>query len=272
LDLLYFILFVSILIFIHELGHFAAAKMFGVKVLTFAIGFGPKIIRIRGRETEYCLGILPFGGFVKMLEEGKGETILPEEKKRTFEAQSLGKRVLIVLAGPAMNVLFPVVLYTSVYMDDRTFEQPAVGTVLDHKPADGKLEPGDVIDRIDGKEMESFPDVQSAIKGKAGAPVIFSITRDGKQLDVPITPEEEVLMLEPVELEMTELGVGNEHAVVEQRRADAGTDRHGHHEAAVPARRAVTRFRDTCGVRVVEHDAWAIDRPREHRGRVRADP
>lgn len=204
MDLLYFILFVSILIFIHELGHFAAAKMFGVKVLTFAIGFGPKVIRIRGRETEYCLGILPFGGFVKMLEEGKGETILPEEKKRTFEAQSLGKRVLIVLAGPAMNVLFPVVLYTSVYMDDRTFDPPVVGTVLDHKPADGKLQPGDVIAKIDGSEVESFPDVQSAIKKKAGTPVLFSVVRDGKPLDVPVTPEEEVLMLEPVELEMTE--------------------------------------------------------------------
>src|SRR4051812_33177806 len=79
LDLLYFVLFVSILIFIHEFGHFAFAKLFGVKVLTFSIGFGPKILKVRGRETEYCVGILPFGGFVKMLEEGKAEQpILPE--------------------------------------------------------------------------------------------------------------------------------------------------------------------------------------------------
>ena len=70
MDLLYFVLFVSILIFIHELGHFVAAKIFGVKVLTFSIGFGPKILRVRGKETEYCLGIHPFGGFVKMLEKG----------------------------------------------------------------------------------------------------------------------------------------------------------------------------------------------------------
>src|ERR1700730_1823381 len=87
-DLLYFVLLVSSLIFIHESGHFAFAKIFGVKVLTFSIGFGPKLLRIRGKETEYCLGILPFGGFVKMLEESKREgPIMPEDRHRTFESQ-----------------------------------------------------------------------------------------------------------------------------------------------------------------------------------------
>src|SRR3981081_1230825 len=85
-DLLYFVLLVSSLIFIHESGHFAFAKIFGVKVITFSVGFGPKVLRIRGKETEYCVGLLPFGGFVKMLEESKrAEPILPEERGRTFE-------------------------------------------------------------------------------------------------------------------------------------------------------------------------------------------
>src|SRR4029078_12204191 len=93
LDLLYFVLFISILIFIHEFGHFVFAKLFGVKVLTFSIGFGPKVLKVRGKETEYCIGILPFGGFVKMLEDGKTkEPILPEDKPRTFEAMALWKR------------------------------------------------------------------------------------------------------------------------------------------------------------------------------------
>ena len=127
MDLLYFILLVSILIFIHESGHFAFAKIFGVKVITFSIGFGPKIFRIRGKETEYCVGLLPFGGFVKMLEGRGTERILPEDRARTFESQALWKRIVIVLAGPAMNVLFPLALYTSVYMDDREFLPPTVG-------------------------------------------------------------------------------------------------------------------------------------------------
>src|SRR5437870_1871144 len=112
MDLLYFVILISVLIFVHESGHFAFAKVFGVKVITFSIGFGPKIVRLRGKETEYCIGILPFGGFVKMLEESKrSEPLLPEEKHRTFESKALWKRIVIVLAGPAMNVLFPLVLY-----------------------------------------------------------------------------------------------------------------------------------------------------------------
>ncbi len=204
MDLLYFILFVSALIFIHELGHFSCAKFFGVKVLTFSIGFGPKIIRIRGKETEYCIGLLPLGGFVKMLEEGKGEEILPEDRRRTFEAQALWKRVVIVLAGPAMNVLFPILLYTSVFLDDREFLPPDIGVVLPDRPADGRLFAGDVILAIDGTTVTSFPEVQKIISRRANKPLTMLVERDGKQLSIDVTPSEEIERLEPRELEMTE--------------------------------------------------------------------
>jgi regulator of sigma E protease len=191
-DLLYFVLLVSSLIFIHESGHFAFAKIFGVKVLMFSIGFGPKILRIRGKETEYCVGLLPFGGFVKMLEESKrSEPILPEDQHRTFEAQALWKRVVIVLAGPAMNLLFPVALYTSVFLEVEQFLPPTVGQVVPGKPADGKLYPGDRILRVDGDEVTSFPEVQQVIARKAGKPVTLNIERDGKNLDVTLTPRDE---------------------------------------------------------------------------------
>lgn len=205
MDLLYFILFISILIFIHEFGHFAFAKLFGVKVLTFSIGFGPKVVKVRGKETEYCIGILPFGGFVKMLEEGKAEQpILPEEKHRTFEAQPLWKRVVIVLAGPAMNLVFPIALYTSVYLDDKEFLPPTVGAVFPGKPADGKLFPGDVITAIDGEPVQSFPEVQKAFAKKAGVQMRVTIDRDGKSVDTNITPNDEVEVVEPSELELFE--------------------------------------------------------------------
>ena len=205
MDLLYFILFISILIFIHEFGHFAFAKLFGVKVLTFSIGFGPKVLKVRGKETEYCVGILPFGGFVKMLEEGKAEQpILPEEKYRTFEAQPLWKRVVIVLAGPAMNLVFPVALYTSVYLEDKEFLPPTVGAVFPGKPADGKLFPGDVITAIDGDAVASFPEVQKAFAKKAGVPMRVTLDRDGKSIDVTVTPNDEVEVVEPSELELFE--------------------------------------------------------------------
>jgi regulator of sigma E protease len=205
LDLLYFVLFVSILIFIHEFGHFAFAKLFGVKVLTFSIGFGPKVLKVRGKETEYCIGMLPFGGFVKMLEEGKSESpILPEDRPRTFESQALWKRVVIVLAGPAMNILFPIVLYTSVYLEDKEFLPPTVGAVFPGKPADGKLFPGDTIVSIDGKEITSFPDVQKAVAKKGGASVHVVVDRDGKNVDVTLTPTSETEVIEPSELELYE--------------------------------------------------------------------
>ena len=192
MDLLYFVLLVSSLIFIHESGHFAFAKIFGVKVLTFSIGFGPKLLRIRGKETEYCVGLLPFGGFVKMLEESKHtEPILPEERGRTFEAQTVWKRVVIVLAGPAMNLLFPIALYTSVFLEDEQFLPPTVGVVMPGKPADGRLKPGDRIVRIDGTDVTSFPEVQRTIGRRAGKPVMLGILRDGKPLDVQVMPADE---------------------------------------------------------------------------------
>jgi regulator of sigma E protease len=160
-----------------------------VKVLTFSVGFGPKVVRIRGKETEYCLGLWPFGGFVKMLEESKrAEPILPEERGRTFEAQALWKRVVIVLAGPAMNLLFPIALYTSVFLEDDQFLPPTVGVVDAGKPADGKLEPGDRIVRIDDEAVTSFPEVQHVVSRRAGQSVKLGIERDGTSLDVTVTP------------------------------------------------------------------------------------
>jgi regulator of sigma E protease len=204
-DLVYFVLFVSILIFIHEFGHFAFAKLFGVKVLTFSIGFGPKVLKVRGRETEYCVGLLPFGGFVKMLEEGKAkEPILPEDRHRTFEAQVLWRRVVIVLAGPAMNLIFPIALYTSVYLEDREFLPPTVGAVFPGKPAEGKLFPGDVIVSIEETPVHSFPDVQKAFADGAGVPMRVQVDRDGTLVEVTVTPAEEIEVTEPSELELYE--------------------------------------------------------------------
>lgn len=192
MDLLYFILLVSILIFIHESGHFAFAKIFGVKVITFSIGFGPKIVRLRGKETEYCIGLLPFGGFVRMLEGRGAEPILPEDRARTFESQALWKRIVIVLAGPAMNVLFPVALYTSVFLEDKELLPPTVGVVLPGMPAEGKLMSGDRIVSIDGKEVASFPEVQSIIARHANVPVRMVVERDEKNVEVVVTPEDAI--------------------------------------------------------------------------------
>ncbi|HJL28027.1 MAG TPA: site-2 protease family protein, partial [Polyangiaceae bacterium LLY-WYZ-15_(1-7)] len=111
MDLVYFVVLVGALIFVHELGHFVWAKAFGVKVLRFSIGFGPKIAGGRLGETEYVLAAFPIGGYVKMLGENAADVVREEDRPRSFGAQPLWKRVVIVLAGPAMNLVFPLALF-----------------------------------------------------------------------------------------------------------------------------------------------------------------
>ncbi|MFS8067031.1 MAG: M50 family metallopeptidase, partial [Byssovorax sp.] len=189
MDLLYFALLCSVLIFVHELGHFVWAKIFGVKVLTFSIGFGPKIIRIRGRETEYCVGILPLGGFVKMLEENRQEPVLPEDRKRTFEAQALYKRVIIVMAGPAMNVLFPVLLYFAVFVGATRFQPPTVGVVLPGHPAEGKLQPGDRVLEVDGERVEAFAELDRIVAASPNKELKLKVFHANEHIEVTVIPE-----------------------------------------------------------------------------------
>jgi regulator of sigma E protease len=163
MDLLYYLILISSLIFVHELGHFLFAKAFGVKVITFSLGFGPKVLKLRGRETEYCISLLPLGGYVKMLEASKTDVVLPEDRKRTFESLPVFKRVVIVLAGPVMNLIFPVLLYFAVFVGNGPLLPPTVGIVLPGHPADGKLRPGDRIMSIDGQEVATFDEVKRII-------------------------------------------------------------------------------------------------------------
>lgn len=209
MDLVYFAILCSVLIFVHELGHFVWAKIFGVKVLTFSIGFGPKILRLRGRETEYCVGILPLGGFVKMLEETRQESVLPEDKARTFEAQALWKRIIIVLAGPAMNILFPVVLYFSVFMGEQDSAPPTIGIVMPGHPAEGRLLPGDRVLEVNGQTIYTFAEVREMVQKNPGKELQFKVFRGREHVEVTIVPSEQRVEkpLEIVDV-VGEIGIG----------------------------------------------------------------
>ncbi|HMI86953.1 MAG TPA: RIP metalloprotease RseP [Polyangiaceae bacterium] len=201
MDLLYFVILISALIFVHELGHYAWAKIFGVKVITFSLGFGPKILRLRGKETEYCVGVIPLGGFVKMLEETKADPVLPEDRKRTFESQALWKRVVIVFAGPIMNLIFPVVLYFSVFVGERNFLPPTIGIVLPGHAADGKLQAGDRVLAVDGEEIGTYAELARIVRKSPGRELLLKVFRQASYVEVPVTPEE---LIERRELEMVE--------------------------------------------------------------------
>src|SRR5689334_11055690 len=201
MDLLYFIILVSSLIFVHELGHFLFAKAFGVKVLTFSLGFGPKILRLRGRETEYCISLLPLGGYVRMLEESKSDIVLPEDRRRTFESLPLYKRIVVVLAGPLMNLVFPVLLYFSVFVSDGPLLPPTVGVVLPNHAADGKLIPGDRIMSVNGEEIGTFDELKRIIAKSPGRTLRLKVFRDNKHVDVEVVVEDTI---ERKELEIVE--------------------------------------------------------------------
>ncbi len=190
MDLIYFIVLISSLIFVHELGHFLFAKAFGVKVLTFSLGFGPKILRFSGRETEYCLSLLPLGGYVKVLEESKSDLVLPEDRSRTFESLPMYKRIIVVLAGPLMNLLFPVLLYFSIYVTEGPFAPPTVGVVLPEHPASGVLEPGDRIMAIEGAPVGTFDEVKRIVERNPGEKLIFTVFRENQHLDLEVVVQE----------------------------------------------------------------------------------
>jgi regulator of sigma E protease len=197
MHLIYFIILISSLIFVHELGHYLFAKLFGVRVLTFSLGFGPKILRFRGRETEYCIGLLPLGGYVKMLEASRTDIVLPEDRNRTFESLPLLKRIVVVLAGPMMNLVFPVLLYFSVFAGEGPFLPPTVGGVLPGHPAFGLLRPGDRIMSIDGEDVGTFDEVKRSIARKPGAVIKFTVFRDNKHVDVEVVADEVVGSTDP---------------------------------------------------------------------------
>jgi regulator of sigma E protease len=192
MDLVYFVILVSSLIFVHELGHFMVAKAFGLKVITFSLGFGPKILRLRGRETEYCVGLLPLGGYVRLLEATKTEIVLPEDRNRTFESLGYFKRILVVLAGPVMNLVFPLLLYFSVFVVHGAFLPPTIGMVLPGHPADGKLRPGDRVMAVDGVDVGTFDELKRIIAKHPGKTLHLKVFRDNRYVEVEVAAEETI--------------------------------------------------------------------------------
>ena len=183
-----FILAIGILVLIHESGHFAVAKLMGIKVLKFSVGFGPTLISRRwGRDqTEYVIAALPLGGYVKMLGEQGGEPVPAEDSKRAFDNLAPGKRFLIALAGPMANLLFAIVAYAGVAWLGIPGLAPIVGLVQDHSlAAQAQLHPGERITMLDGRPVYTWEDMRMGLLSAAVArtPVTLQTMRsDGAQV------------------------------------------------------------------------------------------
>jgi regulator of sigma E protease len=183
----------SILIFVHELGHFLFAKLFRVKVLKFSLGFGPKVFgRVIG-ETEYLISAFPLGGYVKMLGENPDEqNVDGDERQGSFAHKSVIQRFCIVLAGPLFNLLFSVFLFFVIFSISGVpvaVDNTRVGKVGDTSPAlAAGIKPGDVILQINGKDTKKWLDVLNGVKDSEGKPLTIALQRGAEHLEVQVSP------------------------------------------------------------------------------------
>jgi regulator of sigma E protease len=197
----WFLLVLSIVVFIHELGHFLVARWCGVTVKTFSIGFGKEIFGFTdSKGTRWRFAWIPLGGYVKFLDDANAASqpsteslaeMTPAERAGAFQTKPLWRRAAIVAAGPLANFLLAVVIYTALNatIGIRTIT-PSIGEVIADMPAAAAgVQPGDVIKSIDGWTIEGFEDVQRIVSVNGDRKLMFGIDRDGKMLQIEITPQ-----------------------------------------------------------------------------------
>ena len=176
-----FVLLLGVLIFIHELGHFAVAKWLGVQVEKFSIGFGPALFARRVGETEYVVAALPLGGFVKMLGEVPGEELAPDEVGRAFNHRPVWQRIAIALAGPVMNLILPVFLVAAILMSGVPTITSRIGGVLPGSPAErAGLREGDRVVAVAGETLWRWEDLETRLRAPGDPALALEVERDGQ--------------------------------------------------------------------------------------------
>ena len=186
-----FVLLLGVLVFIHELGHFAVAKWLGVKVEKFSVGFGPSLLARRYGETEYVIAALPLGGFVKMLGELPGEELDPAEAARAFNTRPIWQRIAIALAGPAMNLVLPVFLIAALLMSGVPTLTSRIGGVVPGSAAEqAGLREGDRVTAVNGESLWRWQDLEEKLAAPGPAQVTLRVERAGEEpLDVALPRE-----------------------------------------------------------------------------------
>jgi regulator of sigma E protease len=188
--IIYAAVLLGVLIFVHEAGHFLLAKLLGVKVLKFSLGFGPKILGRKFGETEYQLSAVPLGGYVKMLGEEPGEELEESEKNRAYNYQPVWKRFLIVFSGPFFNLLFAAFIFVLVFLAGVPVPLPDIGKMQENSPAAAAgLMTGDRVLQINGKKVDSWQDIYGTLADNPGKALLFGVKRNDRVVEVTVRPE-----------------------------------------------------------------------------------
>lgn len=226
LGILVFIAAVLLAIGIHELGHFATAKWFKIKVDKFFIGFGPKLWSTRRGETEYGVSAFPIGGYVKIAGMNPLEEIPPEDRPRTFKSKPAWQRAVVLAAGSVTHFVVAIIILMCIFtlvgetdIDRPTLEIAVVGALDSGRPSPAQeagIKPGDRVIVIAGQEVEEWSDVQQAIRTRPDQPIEIVVDRNGERLTLRAT-----LGRSPRDRDQGYLGVSPEFAVVKRSAGDA---------------------------------------------------
>ena len=237
-----FLFVLTLVVFFHELGHFLVARWCGVAVKAFSIGFGPELVGWNDRHgTRWRIALLPLGGYVKFEgDEDAASTpdrdaiagMTEEERARSFVGKSVGQRAAVVAAGPIANFILAIVIFASLFaIVGRGVIVPRVGDVSPGSAAEAAgIKKGDMVVSIDGTAIESFDGIMRIVSVRAGEPTAVTIARDGKTIDLMVTPQ---LVTEKSRLGVTRRGLLGIRASEDP--ADRSVRHYAPHQAVIEA-------------------------------------
>jgi membrane-associated protease RseP (regulator of RpoE activity) len=183
---------IIVMIMLHELGHFVMAKRAGMKVTEFFLGFGPKLWSIQRGETEYGVKAIPAGGYVRIIGMNNLEEVDPADEERTYRAKPYRHRLGVAVAGSAMHfILASIILFLIFgFVGVPDGAKPVVREVVADSPAEAAgFEKGDKLLAIDGTAIEQWDDVPNYVQSHGGSEMVFTISRDGKEREISVTPQ-----------------------------------------------------------------------------------
>ncbi len=226
-----FLFVLTVVVFVHEMGHYLVGRLCGIGVRAFSVGFGPELVGFTDRHgTRWKLCAIPLGGYVKFVGDMNAtssqpgseeiEKLTDDERKVAFHTQPIWKRAATVFAGPLFNFLLTIVVFAVLFLSfGRYVLEPTVAEVRPNSPAAvAGILPGDRFVSVDGEKVETFSDVQRLVSGRAGDAMTFVMLRDGKNVTVVATPqlsEEKDALGNKVK--MAVIGVGNNAEVGQPR-------------------------------------------------------
>jgi regulator of sigma E protease len=187
-----FFLLLGLLIFVHELGHYLVAVYFGVRVETFSLGFGKKIFSRKRGDTTYCISLIPLGGYVKMYGDDPSADIPEEQKKYSFLHKPVWPRIAIVLAGPIMNLIFAIFIFSAIAMLGEDVAGNKVGDIESGSAAHvAGFRSGDMITAINSSPVGQWKEIKEVVESSADKPLTFEVVREESKAKetVTATPE-----------------------------------------------------------------------------------